>query len=54
MTDLGRLMTPVYKKSAKDKSLKYDTKTSFTDKIKSGQIIYICPEMAQNFLVYEW
>ena len=43
-------MTPVYRKYAKDKAskdnpLKYNTKTSFTDKIKSGEIIYLCPEM---------
>ena len=45
LTDLGRLMTPVYRKFAKDRALKYNTKTSFTDKIKSGEIIYLCPEM---------
>ena len=38
-------MTPDYRKLAKDKTLKYDTKTSFTDKIKSGEIMYLCPEM---------
>lgn len=47
-------MTPIYKKPAKQRRLTFNTKKSFTQKIKDGDILYVCPEMIQNFIVHEW
>ena len=41
-------MTPIIKGGH---TLKITTRTTLTDLIKSGKLIYVCPDMADNFII---
>ena len=44
-TDYGRIMTPV---------IKGEWKGTLVDMIKKGNLIYICADMADNFIIQEY